>query len=74
MPPPLGQLPWDVAQSQFGTKGADFIGVMGTLLLRAAQSQFKAYVAEDSRVADTLAAVAPQSQIQPVAECVACRE
>src|SRR6266516_1260299 len=45
--PPLSRLPWDIAQSQFGTEGADFIGIMGAVLLRAAQSQFRAYVAED---------------------------
>src|SRR5712691_3335160 len=54
LPPPLSGLPWDIAQSQFGTEGADFIGIMGTLLLRSAQSQFRAYVLEDSRPPDTL--------------------
>jgi hypothetical protein len=47
LPRPLDQLPWDIAQDEFGAKGADFIGVMGALLLRAAQSQFRAYVPED---------------------------
>jgi hypothetical protein len=42
LPPPLSQLPWDIAQDEFGVKGADFIGVMGTLLLKAAQDQFEA--------------------------------
>jgi hypothetical protein len=41
LPSPLGRLPWDLAQSQFGVEGADFIGVMGTLLLQATQSQSK---------------------------------
>lgn len=54
LPPPLSQLPWDVAQSQFGVQGADFIGVLGTLLLHAAQSQFKAYVSDNAGLADTL--------------------
>ena len=66
--PPLSQLPWDVAQSQFGVEGADFIGVMGTLLLRSGQSQFEAYVADNARVADIVAPAAAQSQIQSVAE------
>lgn len=35
----LSRLPWDIAQDEFGVKGADFIGVMGTLLLSAAQDQ-----------------------------------
>src|SRR5437870_13051204 len=68
LPPPLSQLPWDIAQSQFGTEGADFIGIMGALLLRSAQSQFRAYETEDSRLVDTLHSVSTQSQIRPVAE------
>src|SRR6266571_7723591 len=40
LPAPLSRLPWDIAQSQFGTEGADFIGIMGAILLRSAQSQF----------------------------------
>jgi hypothetical protein len=34
MPSPLNQLPWDIVQGQFGAQGADFIGVMGALLVR----------------------------------------
>jgi hypothetical protein len=68
LPPPLSQLPWDIAQSQFGTKGADFIGVLGRLLLHAAQSQFKAYATDGSGLPDTLASESAQSQIRPVAE------
>ena len=70
LPPPLSQLPWDIAQSQFGTKGADFIGVLGRLLLHAAQSQFKAYATDGSGLPDTLASESAQSQIRPVAEWV----
>ena len=44
VPPPLSQLPWDLAKDQFGGKGADFIGVMGTLILRAAKDQFQAHI------------------------------
>ena len=33
LPPPLNQLPWDIAQSEFGVQGADLIGVMGALLV-----------------------------------------
>ena len=46
LPPPLGKLPWDIAQSEFGVQGADFIGVMGALLLHSAQSQLMAYPAD----------------------------
>ena len=70
LPPPLSGLPWDIAQSQFGTEGADFIGVLGKVLLRAAQSQFEAYVADATRLPDTLASESAQSQIRPVAKSV----
>jgi hypothetical protein len=38
-PPPLSKLPWDIAQDAFGVKGADFIGAMSSLVLRAAKNQ-----------------------------------
>jgi hypothetical protein len=74
LPPPLSRLPWDIAQSQFGTEGADFIGIMGAVLLRSAQSQFRAYLTEDSRLADTLPLESTQSQMRPVREWVAVEE
>ena len=70
LPAPLSRLPWDIAQSQFGVEGADFIGALGTLLLRSAQSQFEAYVADAARLPDTLGSEAAQSQMRPVAESV----
>ena len=39
LPPPLPKLPWDLAKDQFGSKGADFIGVMGKVILHAAKDQ-----------------------------------
>jgi hypothetical protein len=54
LPAPLNQLPWDVAKNQFGVQGADFIGVMGALLLQATQDQFRAYRLDSKTVADTL--------------------
>jgi hypothetical protein len=42
-PPPLAQLPWDLAKDQFGAQGADFLGVMGALILRTAKDQFRPY-------------------------------
>ena len=42
VPPPLHQLPGDLAKDQFGGKGADFIGAMGTLILRSAKDQSQA--------------------------------
>ncbi|HEX7194677.1 MAG TPA: hypothetical protein VF207_06880, partial [Chthoniobacterales bacterium] len=31
LPRPLSQLPWDIAQFEFGVKGTDFIGVLSTV-------------------------------------------
>ena len=53
-PAPLDKLPWDVAKDEFGGKGADFIGVIGTLLLRAAKDQFEAYLLDPRRLSGTL--------------------
>src|SRR6266571_1901082 len=39
LPPPLSRLPWDIAQDEFGVQGADFIGILSTVLLRAAQDR-----------------------------------
>src|SRR5438093_11384161 len=70
LPAPLGQLPWDIAQDEFGVKGTDFIGVFGTVLLRAAQDQFRAYPIESTELADTLHPNPVQDQIRPVRESV----
>src|SRR5437899_11362720 len=43
LPAPLNQLPWEFAKDQFGVQGADFIGVMGALILRTAKDQFRPY-------------------------------
>jgi hypothetical protein len=39
LPPPLSQLPWDLAQETFGVAGTDFLGHLGRVLLGAAQDQ-----------------------------------
>ena len=39
LPPPLSQLPWDLAQEEFGVAGTDFLGHLGRVLLGAAQDQ-----------------------------------
>jgi hypothetical protein len=66
LPPPLSRLPWDIAQDEFGVKATDFIGVLGTLLLRDAQSQFEAYRTDSSRLPDTLPPASAQSQTRPI--------
>jgi hypothetical protein len=44
MPRPLDRLPWDVAQDEFGPKGAEFIGCLGRLLVRRAQDERRSQV------------------------------
>jgi hypothetical protein len=39
LPPPLSQLPWDVAQEAFSVTGTDFLSHLGRVLLVAAQDQ-----------------------------------
>ena len=63
LPAPLSQLPWDLAQDQFGVQGADFIGVMGALLVRATQDQLRAYRVDSKLVADTLCPPGKQDPI-----------
>lgn len=48
LPHPLADLPWDIAQDEFGRKGADFIGVMGSVLLRSAKDQLRGQTIESS--------------------------
>ena len=45
MPSPLDRLPWDVAQDEFGSQGAEFIGALGRVLVRAAQDEIRTQVA-----------------------------
>ena len=54
VPAPLDQLPWEYAKDQFGPQCADFIGVMGALLVRTAKDQFLAYLADSRRLSGTL--------------------
>lgn len=68
LPPPLNQLPWDIAQSEFGVQGADFIGVMGALLLHSAQSHFTVYAADSKIDAATLLDLSAQSQMKTGAD------
>ena len=68
LPPPLNQLPWDIAQSEFGVQGADFIGVMGALLLRPAQSKLHLQDADSRKDPGALPHVAAQSQMKTGAD------
>jgi hypothetical protein len=46
LPPPLSQLPWDLAQDEFGVVGTDFLGHLGRVLLSAAQDEKAGQVIE----------------------------
>jgi len=48
LPPPLSQLPWDLAQEEFGVAGTDFLGHLGRVLLGAAQDQKAAQVIDST--------------------------
>ena len=63
LPPPLSQLPWDLAQEEFGVAGTDFLGHLGRVLLVAAQDQKAAQVLDsDRRTGPT----SPVSRARPV--------
>ena len=50
LPAPLNRLPWEFAKDQFGAQGTDFIGVMSTLLLRAAKDEIRSYLIDGARL------------------------
>jgi hypothetical protein len=68
LPAPLNRLPWDIAQSEFGVQGADFIGIMGALLLHPAQSQLKPHRIDSTADPAILLDAAAQSQMPLGAE------
>jgi len=49
LPGPLGELPWDVAQEQFGVQGADFIGHLARVVLRVAKELMRRQGLESTR-------------------------
>src|SRR6266567_3353137 len=59
LPAPLNQLPWDLAKDQFGAQGADFVGVMGALMVRSAKDQMRPYLTDSKRLPGALR-LAPQ--------------
>lgn len=49
LPPPLSHLPWDIARDAFGSKGACFVGMMGSLMLKSAKDQFRVQTVDYAR-------------------------
>src|ERR1017187_9194382 len=45
--------PISIAKDQFGAQGADFIGVLGALLVRSAKDQLRAYLIDPTRLSGT---------------------
>ena len=64
LPPLLSNLPWDIAQDEFGVKGADFIGVMSSVVLRAAKTQILREVIDFTRDPGRLAPSAAKTQFR----------
>ena len=62
---PLNRLPWDIAQSEFGPQGADFIGIMAGLLLHETQFQLGAYRVDSTVDTARLRPPCAQSPIPP---------
>jgi hypothetical protein len=64
LPAPLSDLPWDMAQEEFGIKGADFVGVMCTLLHRSVKDQIKRQSIDLSGDPVTLPLIAAKDEIR----------
>jgi hypothetical protein len=64
LPAPLSDLPWDMAQEEFGIKGADFVGVMGGLMLRSLKDQIKRQPVDLSGDPGTLPHIAAKDEIK----------
>ena len=54
VPAPLNRLPWDVAKDEIGGKATDFLGVMGTLLVRSAKDQIRLHLMDAKRLPNAL--------------------
>src|SRR5215469_11045225 len=54
VPAPLNRLPWDVAKDEIGGKATDFLGVMGTLLIRSAKDQIRLHLVDAKRLPGAL--------------------
>jgi hypothetical protein len=54
VPTPLNRLPWDIAKDEIGGKATDFLGVMGTLLVRSAKDQIRLHLIDATRVPGAL--------------------
>src|SRR5512145_401576 len=67
VPAPLNRLPWDVAKDEFGGKAADFLGVMGALLIRSAKDQIRLHLVDGRRLPGALPPPAGKDRCAPAA-------
>src|SRR6516162_4841100 len=65
VPAPLNRLPWDVAKDEIGVKAADFLGVMGTLLVRSTKDQIRLHLLESRRVPNALPPLSEKTRAHP---------
>ena len=54
VPAPLNRLPWDVAKDELGSKAADFLGVMSTLMVRNAKDQIRSHLIDATKLPGAL--------------------
>jgi hypothetical protein len=64
LPAPLSNLPWDMAKEEFGIKGADFVAIMGGLLLRSIKDQIERQGVDLSGDPGTLPPIAAKDEIR----------
>jgi len=64
LPHPLLELPWDLAQDEFGLKHADFLGAMGSVLIRAAKDQLRGQLIDFSMDPETLPPIAAKDELR----------
>lgn len=64
LPGPLGELPWEVAQEEFGVQGADFIGHLARLVVRRLQELIRKQSLESTRESSGLRGAGGKEQIR----------
>jgi hypothetical protein len=64
--PPLSDLPWDIAQDEFGPVGTDFLGYLGRVLLRTGKDQRRVQVPVSIDEIGRLPLEAAQDQSHPL--------
>ena len=64
---PLTRLPWDVAQDEFGAKGAEFIRVFGGVIVRHCKDELTAQIIEIAGELQKQRTVDTKDKMQPTA-------